>query len=207
MTANPELAFHILRYSAQQLAEDDLKALLEFGFSIEEIQAIEALTLKQLNHLSQLNGHFLDVSVNHQRFARALKHIHREAEGEALQDEMIRLRAPTAMMRALFGMTPLQYANRRKLLGLSGVGVGRPALPSEDTERMIWQAWQQQAQLSDAERYLATARVTQLPLSVVWTVVHAWETDSPPRCTDRPPAADSEVAVPSDADGISVLTG
>jgi hypothetical protein len=175
MTADGELAFHILRYGAQKLSEDDLSTLLDLGFSMEDIQAIETLTLKELNHLSCLSAHFLDVRINPQRFARVLAHIRQETAGEVLQNELLRRRAPAGMMRALFGMTPLQYANRRKRLGLSGVGVGRPAFPGEETERLIWQVWHEQAELSDAERYLATAEATQLPLSVIWSVRQAWQ--------------------------------
>lgn len=175
MTAEGELAFHILRYGAQKLSEDDLSTLLDLGFSMEDIQAIETLTLKELNHLSRLSAHFLDIRINPQRFARVLAHIRQETAGEVLQNELLCRRAPAGMMRALFGMTPLQYANRRKRLGLSGVGVGRPAFPGEETERLIWQVWREQAELSDAERYLATAEATQLPLSVIWSVRQAWQ--------------------------------
>jgi hypothetical protein len=178
MIASAELSFHILRHSVQILAEDDLNSLFDLGFSIEEIQAIATLTVKELNHLGRLGGRFLEVKVDHQRLTRSLAHVRREAAAEALQDELLRLRAPAAMMRALFGTTSMQYANRRKLLGLSGVGVGRPAVPCEETEQAIWKAWRQQAHLSDGERYRATAKATRLPLSVIWTVLRAWEAET-----------------------------
>ena len=178
MIANPELSFHILRHSVQILAADDLNSLFDLGFSIKEIQAIANLTVKELNHLGRLGERFLEVTVDHQRLARSLAHVRREAADEALQDELLRLRAPAAMMRALYGTTSMQYANRRKLLGLSDVGVGRPALPSEEAEQAIWKAWRQLANLSDGERYRATAKATRLPLSVIWTVLRAWETES-----------------------------
>ena len=184
MSVNTELTFHLLRYSAQRLAEDNLKALFGLGFSLEEIQALEPLTIKELIHLSQLGEHFLDVNVNHQRFVHSLQHVRRETAGEALQNELLRRRAPAEMMAALFGMTPLQYANRRKLLGLFGIGVGRPALPDEHMERAILEAWQQHAQFSDGERFLATARETQLPLSVIWPLLHASETGKLPGNAD-----------------------
>jgi hypothetical protein len=178
MSANAELSFHILRHSVQILAEDDLKSLFDFGFSTEEIQAIAALTIKELNHLGRLGERFLEVKVDHQRLARSLAHVRREAAADALQNELLLLRAPAAMMRALFGTTSIQYANRRKLLGLSGVGVGRPAVPCEETEQAIWKAWRQQAHRSEGERYRATAKETRLPLSVIWAVLRAWEAET-----------------------------
>ncbi len=180
MTIDAELTFHILHHSARRLAEDDLGALTDLGFSIEDMHSIETLTLKDLVHLGRLGGRFLDIKVNAQRFGRALAHVQREADNEKLQETLLRLRAPGTMMRVLFGMTPLQYANRRKRLGLFGAGVGRPAVPTEETERAIRAAWQQQAHLTDGERYLATARATGALLSVIWPVVRVHESDNAP---------------------------
>ncbi|MGB8665733.1 MAG: STY4526/YPO1902 family pathogenicity island replication protein, partial [Serratia inhibens] len=65
MSANAELSFHVLHQSVQILADDDLKALFDLGFSVEEIHAIAALTIKELIHLSRLGDRFLDVKVDH----------------------------------------------------------------------------------------------------------------------------------------------
>lgn len=140
MDSTAEVSFHILRYGAQKLAEGDLNALLEYGFSIEEIKAIEELTLQELDHLSRLGTHFLCVQVNHECFAAMLRRVHREASNKVLQNELIHMRAPAAMMRELFGMTNLEYANRRKLLSMAGVGVGRPPALPETEQIAVWQA-------------------------------------------------------------------
>ena len=186
MNIDAELTFHILHHGARRLAEDDLGALAELGFSIEDMYSIETLTLKDLVHLGRLGGRFLDIKIDPQRFGRALAHVQREADNEKLQETLLRLRAPGTMMRVLFGMTPLQYANRRKRLGLFGAGVGRPAVPTEATERAIRAAWQQNAHLPDGERYLATARATRSLLSVVWPVVRVHESDNIPSPADSP---------------------
>ena len=185
MTIDAELTLHILHHGARKLAEDDLKGLAELGFSLEEIRSMETLTLKDLVHLGRLGQRFLDVRINHQCLQRALTHIRREADNEKLQDALLRLRAPAAMMRTLFGMTPLQCANRRKRLGLFGVGIGRPTVPTEETERAIWAAWQHHAHLPDGERYLATAEASRAPLSMIWPIL---STDAP---GDAPYPADS----------------
>jgi hypothetical protein len=49
-----------------------------------------------------------------------------------------------------------------------------------EAERAIRAAWQQQAHLPDGERYLATARATGAPLSVIWPVVRVHESNNAP---------------------------
>ena len=175
MSHAAELSFQILRYGCQRLAEGDVNALLDLGFLIDEIKAIEKLTLKELEHLSRLGAHFLTVKVNHSCFATSLRHVRHEARGERLQDELLRRRAPVAMMQTLFGMTTFQYANRRKLLGLGGIGVGRPSLPSEEENHAVWYAWHEHAHLPEPLRYLEISRKTDVPLNVIWALVQAWE--------------------------------
>lgn len=170
-----EVSFHILRYGAQKLAQGDVNALLEMGFSIDEINVLENLTLKELLHLSRLSTHFLCVTVNHECFTAMLQHIRSESYNAALQDELIRMRAPAGMLRELFGMTGLEYANRRKLLKMAGVGVGRPPALSEAEQHTVWQAWQEYAELPLAKRYLHMARATKLPLNAIWALVRFWE--------------------------------
>ena len=184
MSHSAELSFQILRYACQRLAEGDINALLDLGFLVDEIQSLEKLTLRELDHLSRLGAHFLDVRVDHLCFTASLRHVRREADSESLQDELIRMKAPAAMMQTLFGMTTLQYANRRKLLGLAGIGVGRPPAPSEAENHTIWYAWRDHASLPEAQRYLETGRTTGMPLNVVWALVQSWEDSAIPHRQD-----------------------
>jgi hypothetical protein len=168
-----EVSFHILRYGAQRLAEGDVNALRDLGFSLTQIRALEQLTLKELDHLSRLGAHFMEVRVDAQCFTTALSHVRRERANDVLQDELIRAGAPAGMMYALFGITGAQYALRRKLLDMAGAGVGRPPTPSEADEASVWHAWQAHADLPVAQRYLATARTARRSLGTVWSVLKA----------------------------------
>ena len=167
------LSTHILHYCAERLADDDAEALLDLGLTVDEISALDGVTLQQLHHLSRLGDHFLTVTIDHRRLAHALAHIQHEAEHQALQDKLLQLRAPAPMMQALFGMRSSDYAKQRKRLGLSGRDVGRPAIPDEATERRVWSIWREHSQLTDSERYRRVAEVTELPLTVIWAVVNS----------------------------------
>jgi Protein of unknown function (DUF2857) len=174
-TTHAELVFHTLRYVTETLAEGDLHAVLDLGFRVDQVARLERLTLRDLQAISQVRTHFLDVAIDSACFDRVLDHMERNKDQEALQDALIRLRAPLPMMRAFFGLTNAEYAARRKLLGLAGTGVGRPPAPSEEDEHRVWQAWQAQAHLSVEQRYLQVGQTTGVPLNTVWALIRSWE--------------------------------
>lgn len=183
-TTHAELVFSALRYVTETLAEGDVHSVLDLGMRLDQVARLQQLTLQDLQHLSRVRAHFLNVSVDPVCFDRVLEHMERSKRGEVLQDELIRLRAPLPLMRAFFGMTNAEYAARRKLLGMSGAGVGRPSAPSEADERRIWDAWRAAAEQPLEERYLSVGRATGVSLSIVWSLVRAWEAeglDSPDR--------------------------
>lgn len=175
-TTHAELVFHTLRYVTETLAEGDIHSVLDLGFRLDQIARLERLTLRDLYHLSQVRTHFLDIAVDPACIDRVLDHMECSKRGEALQDDLIRLRAPLAMMRAFFGMTNAEYAARRKLLGMAGTGIGRPPAPSEDDEQRVWKAWQAHAHHLLEQRYLQVGQATGIPLNTVWALIQSWET-------------------------------
>lgn len=176
-TTHAELIFHALRYASETLAEGDIHAVLELGFRLDQIARLERLTLGDLHHISQVRTHFMHIAVDPACFDRVLDHMDRNKRHEGLQDELIRLRGPLAMMRAFFGMSNAEYAARRKLLGLNGTGVGRPLAPTEAEEAKIWQAWKDNQGLPVEQRYLRVGQSTGIPLNTVWALVQSWESD------------------------------
>ena len=128
------LSFQILSYCIQKVLAEDRDSLLAEGLSVDAIRVIETLTFRELAHLSRLDPRFLGMTLDPKGFLTALQYVRQETDMVIMQDEMLRRRAPFPMMQALFGMTSLQYANRRKLLGIAGVGIGRPVRPSEEAQ-------------------------------------------------------------------------
>lgn len=175
-TTHAELVFHTLRYVTETLAEGDIHSVLDLGFRLDQIARLERFTLRDLYHISQVRTHFMDISVDPACFDRVLDHMERNKRHDALQDELIQLRAPLAMMRAFFGMTNAEYAARRKLLGMSGTGIGRPPAPSEADEQRVWKAWQSHAEDPEEQRYLHVGQTTGIPLNTVWALIQSWET-------------------------------
>lgn len=199
-TTHAELVFSALRYLTETLAEGDIHAVLDLGLRLDQVTRLQQLTLQDLHHLSGVRAHFLNVTVDPVCFDRVLEHMERSKRGEAMQNELIQLRAPLPMMRAFFGMTNAEYAARRKLLGMSGAGVGRPPAPTEEEERSVWGAWSATADVPIEERYLRVGRDTGVPLSTVWALVRSWEADGLTRLNRNGGTAGKIVAL-SHADG------
>jgi hypothetical protein len=176
-TNHSDLTFHILRHVTVTLAEGDIRSVLALGFHVNQVARLERLTLRDLHHLSHAPAHYLSIAIDPVRFDRLLDHVDRDKQREALQNELIRLRAPAVMMRAYFGMSNADYAARRRLLGMTGTGIGRPCLPSDADQKRIWKCWQDNARAPVEERYLHIGRDTGVPLKDVWGLIRSWEAD------------------------------
>jgi len=173
-----ELVFDVLRYATRLLAEGDESALLDMGFTPEQIRALETLTLKSLQRIGQLSAHFMDFRVDPTCFARVMRRIEQERADEALKDELLLAGAPIRMMHHYWGMTSRDCAERRRVLGIEAP-VGRPSQADESTLEILWHLWHELAAIADERRrYLELAKRSELPLSAIWIAVEEWKGDS-----------------------------
>ncbi len=173
-TTHAELVFQTLRYVCETLADGDIQAVLDLGLRMDQIARLARFSLNDLRHLSDVPTHFMDVSVNAECLDRVIAHMERSREREALHDELIRNGAPYPMLFSFTGMTNREFAARRRLLGMSGSGRGRPPTPSEDDEQRVWAAWQASAQKPLEARYLHVSETTGVPLNLVWSMTDSW---------------------------------
>ena len=170
-----QLAYLVMSYAIQALAEGDYKAIEDLDFTVDEVQQLAQLPVKALKHLSRLSGHFLEVKTDHSCFEKMMMHLKTELKHETLQDELIRHQAPIAMMTSLFGMSVAEYIQRQKLLGIAPHGAGRPPMLSDEDQETVWNAWRDINEGTAAERYLAVARETNHPLRSLWSLIQSWE--------------------------------
>ncbi|OOG28871.1 hypothetical protein B1C78_00625 [Thioalkalivibrio denitrificans] len=166
-----EVSFSILRYAVQKLHDGDMNAVLDLGFEVDELRAMEGLTLRDLQYLSRVTVPFLRVQVDHDVYRAMLTRVRDEAQTEAMQDTLILQGAPRQLMQTLYGMTPQQYSNRRRLLRLTGQNTGRPPRIPEELEHTIWRHWSALQDAEPARRYLETAQRSQTSVANVWQIV------------------------------------
>ncbi len=174
MSAHTDLAFHVLRYALQRVHDGDLSAALDLGFTVAEIRSMEALTLNDLEHLSRLSAHFLRIQVDHEIYRAMIHRVTEEAESKDTQDALLRAGAPRSLMAEMYGWSALQYAHRRRLLGITSTP-GRPPQPTESEETAVWHHWRSHGQAPLAQRYLQAATAAGVTVSVVHSLVRSWE--------------------------------
>jgi hypothetical protein len=174
MSTHADLSFHVLRYALQRVHEGDLSAALDLGFTVDEIRSMEGLTLKALGHLSRLSAHFLRVEVDHDTYSAMIHHVTRESESEGTQDALLRAGAPRSLMAEMYGWTALQYAHRRRVLGIRGTS-GRPPQPTESEEAAVWRHWRLSGTAPLAQRYLHTSSAAGVTVATVHNLVQSWE--------------------------------
>lgn len=180
-----DLAFQLFRYASEQLAQNNLDNVLALGFTLEEASKISELTLSEVRKLSQQSSNFVkSLCVDHDCFARLLDRMKQEKDEEVIQDELIKLGAPYAMMSELFGMNGHEYAQRRKLLSLTRVG--RPPVPSDEDQERIYEIWLSHKDESPIEMWLHIGQETGLSLTTVWPLVNSWDTLSQSSREDEP---------------------
>ena len=172
MSMHADLSFHILRYAVQRVHDGDLAAALDLGFTIDEIRSMELLTLTDLEHLSRLSAHFLRVHVDHDTYRAMIQRVTQEAESKETQDALLLAGAPRSLMAELYGWSALQYAHRRRLLGIASTP-GRPPLPTESEEMAVWHHWRSHGEAPMAQRYLQTAKAAGVTVAVTRSIVRA----------------------------------
>lgn len=178
-----ELNLQVCQYAIDAVREGDLNMAQDLGFTVGELKAMESLTLRDLRHLARMSSHFIQLRVDHECLSRALDHIQRESAQDRHQDELIRLGASFRMMKALYGMTSLQFSARRHLLDVNG-GMGRPSEPSAEAEASAWYAWNKHPDRPIPERIASAAQESSLTAHQVWMLVERWEREGLTQCRE-----------------------
>lgn len=143
-------------------------------FTEQEVETLRKLTVDDARRLaSQLGRHFLSsIKIDHEKLGRVLARLEAIKEEEWIQNELVRLGAPSGMMAELFGMNGHEYAERRKSLKLTRVG--RPSVPSEVEQTRIYETYKRYAGLDEPLKWLKVAQELNLNLTTVWPLVKSF---------------------------------
>lgn len=180
MAITKEATFTIdaLMYANRCLEESDQAALREMGFGPREIDALQSLTIADLNRFGAICAHVLRVALNREAFWHMFERIKQHRASEEMQEMLIKADAPQEMMQALFGVSAKEYTRRRRQMALEPA-VGRPAEPDEHKAHALWKAWQalvegEEVELLAAEDYLALKADTGVGLRAIWHLTRRW---------------------------------
>ena len=184
------LVEHLLLMAVRTLDEGGYPRSI--GLTIEEIDHLWSLTPAQLRWIASSRAHFVDVHIDPGRLRTLLDQIERSHEEEALQAELLRARAPSALMQSLFGWTTADFAERRRLLRLKWTG----RAPAFHNESVAWEAedlWRKLERarhpLPLSQRYLQVARQLEVGIDSIWQMVSRLPEQASPPIRRRPRAS------------------
>ncbi|MGJ3288889.1 DUF2857 domain-containing protein [Klebsiella michiganensis] len=162
----PSLNYAVLTDALNALKEGNFHHCESLGFTFDEMNTLNQLSLDELFIVSRSSAPFVVISVRHD----VLRHLMVLARQEVRQQQQIHrailLGGSIALLNQYFGLTSNEVCLRRRMLGVS-VPYGRTPEPDEETDAAIWRQWQKcrVENLASPEALAAMMQVTETLLS------------------------------------------
>ncbi|WP_191232925.1 DUF2857 domain-containing protein [Citrobacter freundii] len=136
----PSLNYAVLTDALHALKEGDIRHCEALGFTFDEMNTLNQLSLDELFIVSRASAHFMAVTVHHDALCQILALSRQEIQRQQQMDRAIQLGGSIALLNLYFGLTSNEVCLRRRLLGVS-VPYGRKPVPDEETDAGIWRYW------------------------------------------------------------------
>ncbi|HDT1950578.1 TPA: DUF2857 domain-containing protein [Klebsiella pneumoniae] len=138
----PSINFTILTDALHALKEGNIRRCESLGFTFDEMNALNQLSLDELFTVSRAAATFVSITVRHDVLHQLLEQARQEYQRQQQINRAIRLSGSIALLNHYFGLTSNEVCLRRRLIGIS-VPFGRTPEPCEETDAAIWRQWQQ----------------------------------------------------------------
>ncbi|EPS1771961.1 DUF2857 domain-containing protein [Klebsiella aerogenes] len=138
---NPSLNYALLTDALHALKEGNIHHCEALGFTFDEMNALNQLSLDELFIVSRASTPLVSVSVHHEVLHYLLTEARQEHQRQQQINRALRLGGSIALISHYFGLTSNEVCLRRRLLGVS-VPYGRTPEPDEVTDVEIWCQWQ-----------------------------------------------------------------
>lgn len=158
----PSLNYAVLTNTLHALKEGDFHYCKTLGFTFDELNALNQLSLDELFTLSRASAQFMAVTIRHDVLQQILTLAHQEAQRQRQINRAIRLGGSIALLNHFFGLTSNEVCTRRRLLSVT-IPYGRTPIPDETIDAEIWLSWQKNRHdsLDTSEALEAMMQVTE----------------------------------------------
>ncbi|WKV52600.1 DUF2857 domain-containing protein [Dickeya fangzhongdai] len=174
----PSLNYAVLTDALHALKEGNFHHCETLGFTFDEMNTLNQLSLDELFIVSQSSAPFVAISVRHDVLRYLMAQARQDVRHQRLINRAIRLGGSIALLNQYFGLTSNETCLRRRLLGVS-VPYGRTPEPDEETDTAIWQQWQKcrVGNLESLNALTAMMIVTEalLPMAEVLSLTTVWK--------------------------------
>ncbi|WP_448623205.1 DUF2857 domain-containing protein [Dickeya fangzhongdai] len=137
----PSLNYAVLTHALAALKDGNFHYCETLGFTFDELNALNQLSLDELFIVSRASAQFMAVTVRHDVLQQILTLSRKEAQHQQQINRAIRLGGSIALLHHFFGITSNEVCTRRRLLGVT-IPYGRTPIPDEITDAEIWRLWQ-----------------------------------------------------------------
>jgi hypothetical protein len=171
-----EFMLQTLFYITRLVTEGDYGQITSLGLTEQQAKKIGTMPLDELHELAlTMRSHMFKVAFD-TRILDAAFDIHRRKTLERQEMlAMIQAGASGANMAEFYGINKAAYTQMRSQVGLSINDVGRPQIPGEKAQRLIWSAWLQHEGLDAPQRLLAVHAATQIKIRAIWQLLNEWK--------------------------------
>ncbi|TCV96889.1 DUF2857 domain-containing protein [Biostraticola tofi] len=137
----PSLNYAILTDALHALKEGNIRHCEALGFTFDEMNALNQLSLDELFIISRASAQFMAVTVHHDALHQILALSRQEVQRQHQINRAMTLGGSIALLNQYFGLTSNEVCIRRRLLGIT-IPHGRTPIPDEETDAEIWRQWQ-----------------------------------------------------------------
>lgn len=190
----PSLNYAVLTNALVALKEGNFRYCETLGFTFDELNALNQLSLDELFIVSRASAQFMSITVRHDVLKQILTLSHQESQRQQQINRAIRLGGSIALLNHFFGLTSNEVCSRRRLLGVT-IPYGRTPIPAETVDAEIWLSWQKKRteNLDTPDALEAMMQVTEslsssekrLSLTAVWSRITLCEKEALNRRTSH----------------------
>jgi len=170
-----EFMLQTLFYITRLVTEGDYGQITSLGLTEQQAKKIGTMPLDELHELAlTMRSHMFKVAFD-ARILDAAFDIHRRKTMERQEMlAMILAGASCANMTEFYGINKSAYTRMRSQVGLSINDIGRPQVPDENGQRLIWSVWLQHEDLDEHPRLLAVHSATRYKIRSIWQLLTEW---------------------------------
>ncbi|HAG2283774.1 TPA: DUF2857 domain-containing protein [Salmonella enterica] len=137
----PSLNYAVLTDVLHALKEGNIRHCEALGFTYNELEAINRLSVDELFILSRASAQFLRVTIQHEVLRQLLAQTRQEIQLQQRINRAIALGGSIELLSQFFGLSSGEISARRRFIGIT-VSQGRTRIPDEETDAKIWRQWQ-----------------------------------------------------------------
>lgn len=115
----PSLNYAVLTEALHALKEGNIRHCESLGFTYNELEAINALSMDELFILSRASASFLHVTIQHEVLRQLLAQTRQEIELQQRINRAIALGGSIDLLSQFFGLSSGEISARRRFMGIT----------------------------------------------------------------------------------------